>query len=86
MPPKAIKRGPGRPRKERPTETVSDLPVEVINCLHGRSAELIKITVEIKEKRDALNKQLEEAEKELQTILEFISEHEQQVSEEEDDE
>lgn len=70
----------GRPRKQEvkavETVTVSDLPIEVTNCLHGRSCELIKIIQEIKGKIEPLEKELECASNELQTLLEFMSEHE----------
>lgn len=68
----------GRPRKQevKAVETVSDLPIEVTNCLHGRSCELIKVIQEIKGKIEPLEKELECAEKELQTLLEFMSAHE----------
>lgn len=71
----------GRPRKQevKAVETVSDLPIEVTNCLHGRSCELIKVIQEIKGKIEPLEKELECAEKELQTLLEFISAHESEI-------
>ncbi len=75
MPPKAIKRGPGRPRKEKPVKFENDLPVPVQNCLHGRSAELIKIIQELKCKMAPLEKELAAAEEELQSIQEFIDAH-----------
>lgn len=76
-----IKRGPGRPRKEKPVKFENDLPVPVQNCLHGRSAELIKIIQELKGKMAPLEKELAAAEEELQCIQEFMSEHDKPVEE-----
>ena len=76
-----IKRGPGRPRKEKPVKFENDLPVPVQNCLHGRSAELIKIIQELKGKMAPLEKELDAAVEELQCIQEFMSEHDKPVQE-----
>lgn len=79
----------GRPRKQEvkavETVTVSDLPIEVTNCIHGRSCELIKVIQEIKGKIEPLEKELECAEKELQTLLEFMSAHESEYKAESED-
>lgn len=84
MPPKVlneIKRGPGRPRKEEPVKFENDLPVPIQNCLHGRSAELIKIIQELKGKIAPLEKELAAAEEELQSIQEFMADHDKPVKE-----
>jgi len=68
----------GRPRKTEniKPQVTSDLPMEVTNCLHGRSSELIKMIQELKEKIEPIQKEIESLEKELQTIQEFMSKHE----------
>lgn len=76
-----IKRGPGRPRKEESVKFENDLPVSVQNCLHGRSAELIKIINELKSKIVPLEKELAAAEEELQSIQEFMADHDKPVQE-----